>query len=174
MNTPNFKGDKVLLRPINPHHDHIDWYEVSQDSRMHVWVGNTVPQSVEDVMYDLYELYPQHFLLWMIVDRQTNKVIGMMRLSHPFINDQGLLVAFDSQRLHSTYWRKGYMKEARHLIYDYAFNVLHIDRLYADVWEGNINSCKSLESVGYQHMMTKREYFKKYDRYQNKLLSAES
>ncbi|WDV47024.1 GNAT family N-acetyltransferase [Clostridiaceae bacterium M8S5] len=164
---PILTGQKVRLRPIDLTEDYKAWYEVSQDEKMHLWVGNNVPTDYEEIK-ELLNLYTKYFILWMIEDIKTNQVIGMMRISYPEKTEEGQ-VAGDSQRLHSNYWRKGYMKEARKLIYNYVFNELKVDVLYADVWEGNINSSKSLESVGYRHFDTKEEYFKKYNRMQNKL-----
>ncbi|MBM7662957.1 RimJ/RimL family protein N-acetyltransferase [Bacillus mesophilus] len=164
---PVLVGELVRLRPINDA-DHLSWFEVEQDESMHKWVGNAVPTSLDEVKHALYELYPQHFMLWMIEEKTSGKVIGMMRISHP--EQRGnQLVAGDSQRLHSDYWRKGYMRESRKLIYDYVFNTLKIDVLYADVWEGNVNSIKSLVSAGYKLIDCRKEYFKKYNKTQNKL-----
>ncbi|NDI35788.1 GNAT family N-acetyltransferase [Chengkuizengella sediminis] len=168
VKVPTLIGELVKLRPLNYNTDHIAWFEVEQDEIMHEWVGNSVPTSYDEVKQYLYDLYPKHFMIWMIEEKKSNKVIGMMRISHPQYNEEKL-VAGDSQRLHSCYWRKGFMKESRKLIYDYVFNELKVDILYADVWEGNINSSKSLEFVGYQLIDIQREYFKKYDRIQNKL-----
>lgn len=168
VNIPTLTGELVKLRPINYNTDHLAWFEVEQDETMHEWVGNTVPTSCNEVKQYLYELLPKYFMIWMIEEIKSGKVIGMMRISYPEKKgDQ--LVAGDSQRLHSNFWRKGYMKESRKLIYDYVFNFLKVDVLFADVWEGNFNSSKSLESVGYKLIDVKSEYFKKYNRIQNKL-----
>lgn len=167
-NIPVLVGEKVRLRPLDYEKDYIAWYEVSQDEKMHLWVGNTVPETLEEVKELINVVYPKYFIIWIIEDIKTTQVIGMMRISYPEKSEKGI-TAGDSQRLHSDYWRKGYMKEARELIYNYVFNVLKVDILYADVWEGNINSSKSLEHVGYKHFDTEEEYFKKYDRLQSKL-----
>ncbi|MDP5273715.1 GNAT family N-acetyltransferase [Chengkuizengella axinellae] len=168
VKVPTLIGDLVKLRPLNYKTDHIAWFEVEQDESMHEWVGNSVPTSYNEVKQYLYELYPKHFMIWMIEEKKTNKVIGMMRISH-LQSIEGKLVAGDSQRLHSSYWRKGFMKESRKLIYNYVFNELKVDVLFADVWDGNINSIKSLESAGYKLIDVRSEYCKKYDRKQNKL-----
>lgn len=161
-------GDLVLLRPIDYNQDLEMWYQVCQDPKMHLWVGNSLPEDLETFKRDIQAVYPKGMMIWMMIEKATGKMIGMMRLSHPQKEPEGM-VSGDSQRLHSDYWRKGFMKEARKLIYGHAFNDLGIDVLYADVWEGNDNSARSLESVGYLLVETRIEYFKKYDRYQNKL-----
>lgn len=165
---PTLVGKFVRLRPLNYEYDHKAWFEVEQDENIHLWVENTSPKSQDDVKEYLYKLYPKYFLIWMIEEKVSGDVIGMMRISHPQSLEEQL-VAGDSQRLHSSYWRKGYMKESRKLIYNYVFKHLKVDVLFADVWEGNISSSKSLETAGYKLVEVKKEYFKKYKRIQNKL-----
>ena len=53
------------------------------------------------------------------------------------------------------------MKEAKSLFYQYVFNTLSVDMLYADVWEGNTNSMRSLESYGYQLIAVENDIFSK-------------
>jgi RimJ/RimL family protein N-acetyltransferase len=96
----------------------------------------------------------------MIIDSQTNKAIGILRLSKP-VMENGMLEAGESQRLHSAYWRKGHMKEAKSLFYHHVFNELGVDVLFADVYEGNTNSIKSLESYGYKQIEVHKGIFKK-------------
>ncbi len=167
MEVPVFEGELVRLQPINCKRDIDEWYRVSQDERMHMWTGNTVPIEREEMEHLLLDVYPKYFLIWMIHEKRTGVVIGMMRISYPE-SDDGVMVAGDSQRLHSDYWRKGYMKESRELVYEFVFDELDVDALYADVWKGNLNSEKSLESVGYQFLYEEDAYFEKYDRIQPK------
>jgi RimJ/RimL family protein N-acetyltransferase len=79
---------------------------------MQEWVGNLVPKSHDEVKKYLYDLYPKHFLIWIIEDKSTGNVIGMMRISHPKYQGEQLVAGY-FQRPHSNYWRKGFMKEAR-------------------------------------------------------------
>ena len=46
-------------------------------------------------------------------------------------------------------------------MYNRKFHTLSVDILYADVWEGNINSMKSLESYGYQLIAVENDIFSK-------------
>ena len=57
------------------------------------------------------------------------------------------------------------MKEAKKLFYQYAFDELSVDKLYADVWAGNVNSIKSLESYGYQLIESRKDFFQKTGEY---------
>ena len=112
-----------------------------------------------------------YFINWMIISNDTQDVIGIMRLGKPEF-ENGILIAGESQFLSSKYWRKGHMKEAKGLFYQYVFQELSVDVLYADVWEGNTNSIKSLESYGYKLVETRREMFSKTGEYANKYIYA--
>ncbi|MGF7059949.1 GNAT family N-acetyltransferase [Brassicibacter mesophilus] len=159
---PTLEGNMVRLRPMEIGKDKYHYYKVSQDEKMHEWTGNTVPKTVVEIE-ELLNVYKKVLYVWMIEEKSSNEVIGMMRLSFPEKKD-GKLIAGDSQRLHSNYWRKGHMKEARKLMYNYAFNILGVEVLIADALRDNINSCKSLESVGYELFDTTEELFKKKEK----------
>lgn len=153
------KGALVTLEPLDVEKHAEGYFEVSQDENIHKYVGNTVPKTVDEIV-DLLKEYEKHFLNWMIISNETQAVIGIMRLGKPQI-ENGITVAGESQRLCSRYWRKGHMKEAKKLFYRYVFDELSVEILYADVWEGNINSIKSLESSGYKLLETTNEIFSK-------------
>lgn len=157
---PTLEGNMICLRPMEIEKDKYHYYNVSLDEKMHKWTGNTVPKTIDEVE-ELLKIYEKVFHVWMMEEKASNKVIGMMRLSFPEEHN-GKLIAGDSQRLHSDYWRKGHMKEARKLMYHYAFDILGVDMLLADALKDNMNSCKSLESVGYELYDTKEEFFKKH------------
>lgn len=142
------RGELVTLEPMDIEKHAEGYFAVSQDENIHKYVGNTVPKTVDEIV-DLLKEYEKHFINWMILSSETQEVIGIMRLGKPEM-ENGILSAGESQRLCSRYWRKGHMKEAKKLFYRYVFEELSVDVLYADVWEGNINSIKSLETSGYQ------------------------
>jgi len=154
---PDLNGKLVVLRPLNIKRDLIGYFNVSLDEKIHAWVGNNIPKNIEEIS-ELLRMYISQMYVWTIFSRETNEIIGIMRLSYPEVIN-GEITSGDSQRLHSTYWRKGYMKEARKLVYEFAYSNLKIETLIADVWEGNINSLESLKSVGYKFFDKEVEYF---------------
>lgn len=153
------KGKLITLEPLDVNKHAQGYFAVSQDENIHKYTGNTVPETVEEIAA-LLRKYEEFFLNWMIISNESQKVIGIIRLGKPAM-ENGVLVAGESQFLLSQYWRKGYMKEAKALFYPYVFGVLSVEMLYADVWEGNINSIKSLESYGYKLIETTKGLFAK-------------
>lgn len=153
------KGNLITLEPLNIEKHAEGYFQVCQEEEIHRFMGTTVPQCVEETR-KLLKKYEQFFLNWMILSNETNQVIGILRLGKPGL-EAGILVAGESQILSSQYWRKGHMKEAKGLFYAYVFEQLAVERLYADVWEGNTNSMKSLEFYGYRLLETRRDIFSK-------------
>lgn len=156
-------GEKVTLEPLDiPKHAE-GYFKVCQDENIHKYTGNTVPQCIEETIA-LLKKYEKYFYNWMIISNASMEVIGIIRLGKPEM-ENGILIAGESQFLLSQCWRKGYMKEAKKLFYPYVFGELAIETLYADVWEGNTNSIKSLESYGYKPVETRNEIFSKTGAY---------
>ena len=153
------KGNVITLEPLVIEKHAEGYFELSQDENIHKHMGTVVPQSVAEAR-ELLQKYESYFFNWMIISNETGAVIGILRLGKPGI-ENGMRVAGESQILSSQYWRKGHMKEAKKLFYAHVFGKLSIDVLYADVWEGNINSIKSLEFYGYKLLERKTEIFSK-------------
>ena len=152
-------GNLITLEPLDIEKHAKGYFLVSQDENIHKYTGNTVPQNVDEIVL-LLKKYEKYFLNWMIISNDIHDVIWIIRLGKPEI-ENGVLVAGESQFLSSKYWRKGHMKEAKSLFYQYVFNTLSVDMLYADVWEGNTNSMRSLESYGYQLVAVENDIFSK-------------
>ena len=157
------KGKMITLEPLDIQTHAKGYFEVSQDESIHKYTGNTVPKYLDETV-ELLKKYEKYFLNWMIISNESHTVIGIIRLGKPEI-ENGKLIAGESQFLLSQYWRKGHMKEAKKLFYQYVFDVLSVEMLYADVWEGNTNSIKSLESYGYKLIETRKELFLKTGKY---------
>ena len=157
------KGTLITLEPLEIQKHAQGYFELSQDELIHKYTGNTVPKHLYETV-ELLKKYEKYFLNWMIISNDSLAVIGIIRLGKPEI-ENGILIAGESQFLSSKYWRKGYMKEAKHLFYQYVFHELSVEKLYADVWEGNTNSRKSLESYGYKLIKTRKERFSKTGKY---------
>ena len=157
------KGKLITLEPLDVQKHAKGYFEVSQDENIHKYAGNTVPKCIDETVA-LLKKYEEYFYNWMIISNASVEVIGIIRLAKPEI-ENGILVAGESQFLSSQYWRKGHMKEAKNLFYSYVFDELSVEKLYADVWEGNTNSRKSLESYGYKLIENRMELFSKTGKY---------
>jgi RimJ/RimL family protein N-acetyltransferase len=78
------------------------------------------------------------------------------------MREQRLCVIHDeAQRFAKRCWRKGHAKEARRLIYEYAFDVLGVDEIHAHAWARNVGSCRSMEHAGHRLVDTQLRLFAK-------------
>ena len=152
-------GNLITLEPLDIAKHAAGYFEVSLDENIHRYTGNHVPKCISEVEA-LLRKYEEYFINWIIVSNDTQKVIGIIRLGKPKM-ENGILIAGESEFLSSQYWRKGHMKETKQLFYAYVFEKLSVEILYADAWGENTNSIKSLESYGYKLIETKQEVFTK-------------
>lgn len=154
---PTLMSKKIMLREINVPIDAPEWYMFMKEPDMHIWTGNKVPENIKET-WDLLQKYkdiPQ-LIAWSIINNVTGKIIGIYWIWKPIAYPDGtLVIPAEAERLAKNYWRKGFMKESRKLVYNYCFNELNADEIHAQAWKDNTNSIKSLENAG--HICYKEE-----------------
>jgi [ribosomal protein S5]-alanine N-acetyltransferase len=163
MNTPPIlRGDLVTLRPIDPTQDAIQWFEVMQDDDMHRWTGNTVPTSVEEVVEMLIKYATlEEIISWAVVENGTKEMVGTYWITVPVLHGDRWTIHDEAQRFAKRSWRKGHAKEARRLVYDYAFGRLGVDEIHAHAWARNVASCRSMEHAGHRLVDAQLRHFTK-------------
>ncbi|OYD56325.1 hypothetical protein CGZ90_18365 [Fictibacillus aquaticus] len=160
--SPTLAGDKVTLRKIDPEKDKRDFYKMFKEADMHLWTGNKIFKNEEEAHNELKKYRDLEGLIaWALIKNETNQFIGTYWIA-PAIIDGKKIISAEAQRIDKTYWRKGYTKEARKLVYDYAFHVLEVDEIYAQAWENNRNSCLSMEKAGFVLTDSVEREFSKY------------
>jgi [ribosomal protein S5]-alanine N-acetyltransferase len=167
MGTPPKRlfGNLVYLREIDLERDAPEWFEAMQEPAMHTWTGNHIPrdiQEVRDVVLTTYATHPDIFA-WCIRDKQTDKIIGLYWIGVAHMSEDSRLITFDAQRIAAPYWRKGYTKAIRTLVYQYAFLDLKVEEIRASAWEQNVNSCLSMESAGFELARSYPRFNSKYN-----------
>ncbi len=162
---PTMESERVLLREIIPNKDAEEWYEVMKDPDMHLWTGNTVPANKEDIR-ELLQNYKdnENIIAWSVVDKKSNRIIGTYWIWNPFLECNKRIIQAEGQRISKKYWRTGYTTEARKLVYKYAFEELQVDEIHAGAWADNINSCRSMERIGFILLEKVKKLFNKYDK----------
>ncbi len=102
------------------------------------------------------------------------KIIGMMSLMKI---DRSDMVAEIGYWVGQKYWRKGYATEALNLILDFAFEKIHLFKVYANVMEPNTASKNLLEKTGFKKEGILRKQIRKngkrYDAIRYGLLRSE-
>ena len=146
---PDLHGSRIVLRSIQTD-DSDDLFEIYGDIQTMEFASDPVFTS-KDMIVQMLESVVRleksgESLEWAIMEQATNKVIGTCGL-HSF-SDSG-----DSCEvgclLNSSYWRQGYMSEALSLLIPHAKS-LGIEKLYADIDEGNFQSQALFNKLGFK------------------------
>ncbi|OQK26194.1 hypothetical protein XM70_c11750 [Vibrio parahaemolyticus] len=146
---PDLHGSRVVLRSIKTD-DSDDLFEIYGDIQTMEFASDPVFTS-KDMIVQMLESVVRleksgESLEWAVIEQTTNKVIGTCGL-HSF-SDSG-----DSCEvgclLNSSYWRQGYMSGALGLLFSHAKS-LGIEKLYADIDEGNFRSQALFNKLGFK------------------------
>ncbi|MGF9765401.1 GNAT family N-acetyltransferase [Bacillus albus] len=166
MKIPNLEGDIVYLRSVEPEKDYTEWYEVMKDPDMHRWTANTIPKDSNEIK-ELLHTYKnlKDIIAWSIIMKHSKEMVGTYWISMPTVNEnEKLIVSAEAQRIARKFWRTGVNREARNLIYNYIFLILEVDEVHAQAWDKNINSCRSMEKIGFKLEKQVKRSFPKYDK----------
>lgn len=160
--SPKLQGNRVTLRNINPEIDNQQFYKIFLEPDMHLWTGNKIPKDE----FETYEILCKYrdldeIIAWSIINNDTQDFIGTYWIAPN--RYEGKRVVTEAQRIGKKYWRKGYTKESRKLIYDFVFFELDIEEVHAWAWKDNINSCRSMENIGFKLFNSERKLFPKLD-----------
>ncbi|MCC2339103.1 GNAT family N-acetyltransferase [Bacillus tropicus] len=165
MKIPVLEGNIVCLRSVEPEKDYRQWYEVMKDPDMHRWTANTIPKDSNE-MKELLHTYKnlKDIIAWSIITKHTKEMVGTYWISVPTVDEnKKLIVSAESQRIARKFWRTGVNREARNLIYNYLFLTLDVDEIRAQAWDNNINSCRSMEQIGFKLENQVKRLFPKYN-----------
>ena len=91
---------------------------------------------------------------WGVAELETDQIIGTVTLFNLNFDHKRAEIGYG---LDYTYWRKGYVTEALDALLWYAFEVLQLHRLEADVDPRNVGSIRTLEKMGFQREGLMRE-----------------
>ena len=91
---------------------------------------------------------------WGVAELETDQIIGTVTLFNLNFDNKRAEIGYG---LDYNYWRKGYVTEALDALLSYAFDVLQLHRLEADVDPRNLGSIRTLEKMGFQREGLMRE-----------------
>jgi ribosomal-protein-alanine N-acetyltransferase len=147
---PTINTSRLSLRSISAA-DVDDFFVVySNPEVMRYW--STPPLANRDaagkLISTIHEDFKRHELLkWAITLPADDKLIGSISLFHPDFTHRRAEIGYALGRAH---WGNGYMQEALEAVLNYAFAVLKLHRIEADVDPRNAASVRTLERLGFQ------------------------
>ena len=146
---PDLHGSRILLRSIQTY-DSDDLFEIYGDTKTMEFASDPVFTSKDMIAQMLKSVFKLEksgeSLEWAVMEQATNKVIGTCGL-HSF-RDSGHSCEVGCL-LNSSYWRQGYMSEALNLLFSHAKH-LGVEKLYADIDEGNFRSQALFRKLGFK------------------------
>ncbi|MGH9871583.1 MAG: GNAT family N-acetyltransferase [Pyrinomonadaceae bacterium] len=147
---PTLNTSRLSLRAISAE-DVDDFYAVySNPEVMRYWSTPALANkdAASKLISEIREGVERHDMLkWGIALGSNNKLIGSVTLFHLDFTHHRAEIGYAQGR---AYWGNGYMQEALTAILNYAFEVLKLHRIEADVDPRNDASVRTLERLGFQ------------------------
>lgn len=155
---PTVETQRMVLRAYK-REDTLDMFEYCKRPEVsaqmwwdvHASIDHT-HQYMDSVLEGYYKGAPP---LWVMVDKECNKVIG--HIGFTSLDEENRRGEYGFV-LSSDYWGKGFMVEAVKALLEYGFEGLKLERIQAYCYISNERSARVLEKVGMQYEGTLRRY----------------
>ena len=147
---PTIDGSRVPLRWISAADADAFYAIYSNPEVMRYW---STPPLVDrgaaaNLIKEIHESWKRRAILkWGIALRTDNQLIGSITLFNLDFNHRRAEIGYALGR---DYWGRGYMNESLMALLKYAFEVLDLHRIEADVDPRNANSIKTVERLGFR------------------------
>ena len=151
----SIETERLLLRELNLS-DADGMFELDSNPNVHIFVGKKPVKAIDESIVQIENIQQQYkdfgIGRWAVVLKETNEFIGWSGIKF-ITNEINKHQNFYEigYRFIEKHWGKGYASEAGKAFIEYAFIEMKIDCLYAYADEGNENSRKVLEKLGFQY-----------------------
>ena len=148
------EGKRIILRKIK-FDDAPTLLKWGQDSLYHISAGYQYLANLEAAQKSALQ-YKDRPYSYGIVLKENNKLIGLVELYERGLDEyNGLLMTKDlGFLLDKDYWHKGLMTEALQLVFNFAFDELKQNQIWAGTYVSNLNSQKLLKKLGFRYVYT--------------------
>lgn len=143
-------GERIYLRPFDPNEAEQVARWMLQDTEVYYPQGRLIfnPVSYGHMHKKLAEADYPEWLRFAIVLRENDELIGANGLADlDWVDKTG---ETETEIFKPEYRNKGYGTEAKHLLLEYAFEVLGLHMIYSWVSEANTRSAAALRKQGYR------------------------
>lgn len=166
----NIKGEHIYLRALEP--TDLDFlYKLENDTSVWEVSGTLKPYSkkvlqsyLDNAHRDIYDVKQ----LRLCIGDQKDPCIGLIDLFDFDPKNRragiGIVIAEPSYR------NKGVGAEALSLLCDYAFSVLDMHQLYANILEDNLASIHLFKKLGFKEIGIKKEWIRTHKGFKNEIM----
>ncbi len=155
---PVLETECLVLRPVHES-DVEDLFEVYSDAEVLRFMPLRLREKIEDieakVAWFLKRYKDGKPAPWVIVLKETNKVIGLCGFFHWV---ERFAYAEIMNLLARDYWGQGIMTEAKRAVIAYAFSEMGLNRIQSSVYPGNVASLRVNEKLGFKVVGIVPEY----------------
>jgi len=145
---PKLHTERLNLIEITQSHLR-DYYEIFKEEKVTKYYNIMPFGQIEDARkyIDWFQSRYKEGLgiRWGIQIKGDNRIIGTAGFNNFQINHRSN-IGYD---LHCNYWKKGFVTEALSQIVDYGFNEIGVNRIEAEVMQGNVASERVLQKLGF-------------------------
>lgn len=147
---PIIDGSRIRLRRVTE--DDVDSiYRIfSNPEVMRYWSTPPLPdrEAATKLVEEIHDGFRRRVMMkWGVARQSDDQIIGTTTLFNLDFNHRRCEVGYGLDRAE---WGKGYMQEALHALLEYAFNVLNLHRIEADVDPRNAGSIKTVSKLGFR------------------------
>lgn len=122
------------------------WEHAFSDEEVVQWIDENIMRYNRD-----------GYSYWAVIEKASDKLIGVTGLISEQADDENYVgVGYIYKKL---YWGNGYAFEAASACVDYAFNILHLNEITAQIRPENATSRKVAEKLG---MSIKKQFIRRY------------
>lgn len=166
----SLEGDRIKFKQMTIE-DSKAIHSFASDSEVSRFIGWPLTHSLEETTAYVEEMIKRDSLgshiYANVIDKSTNKVVGTAMI---FNFNHIAKHAEIGYVFHQNVWGKGFCTETVKLVCDFAFNVLGLHKLHAQVAAANIGSSRVLEKNGFELEGRLRDYHFVEDQYYDSLL----
>jgi len=160
------------LRPSNLSDAQSMFAMLSDAESMKYWSAppvNSINDALQVLQQDLESDAQGNSLCWAVTLKGQDEMIGKCILFQYSETNQRAEIGFILNR---SYWRQGLMYQALEVVIDFAFSILKLHRIEADVDPENAGSLGILEKLGFEHEGLFRDRWFLYDQWADSVMLA--
>lgn len=159
FNPINIETERLILKGLTPQDMTFIFDHYSKEEVMKT-LGHSNEDEFEKEAHKQrngYAAYNRTFLLFLLIDKSTEKIIGRCGLHNWNLDHKRAEIGY--HLANDSFKRKGFMSEAVHAVISYGFNELKLHRIEALVGSTNIPSLKILEKHHFIREGLLREHY---------------